>query len=670
MNRKFDSNMSRLQMHSLRLVAALVHSKSLFVMALIIIDVCLVIIFGLSRSIDIPTFHLDGAYHTASALYRLADGQWPGKDFYPYIGVGVIYFIYPFFHLAGNDIAASVFAVHSIVLFSYFFVIVTIVAFLSDSQKFTTGIIVGTISLVLTLWLYPKLPRIVLEQFMPGNSLRPLRSFLPYIMAITIYLILRSRLKPVYAYSLVGSIAGLCLLWSNDFAIPTFVLSICFVFIWASRTSVLSLRLIASTILSAILSATVGLLLSTNNHVIEMITFNFLDVPFDQYWYFGPWSAESRILTFTDIFTKLLPDFGRWSATLLLLAVIVCFRPKLEYQLLFFIGLALASGGALATIGGHRYPGYQTAFIFWSQATALFAFILFVYRCSLLLGKRRFGTFRAGPYITALVLLVATTFFLRVFQDYASAKMDAEVDPNRFYVHELGGYLSTDWREYVIQARASKETSVLEEYWGLWSAITRRHASTFGDSVIHALGSKRTVFSSAVKALPDMVITTRHSTSPKFQSWSFSANYWFYQPLIENYRPAIASRTTLVWRKGRSSDLPEASCEINKNGKGFSIIASSPGYYEVKLTLNYAGSSRSLLMVKNGLNFTFGAGGYLSLNPRNDTHTFPVAAPRSGSNDFDFKIVSSSKNQGDSYLSISKCTARQIVTNHFEDFLP
>ncbi len=55
---------------------------------------------------------------------------------------------------------------------------------------------------------------------------------------------------------------------------------------------------------------------------------------------------------------------------------------------------------------------------------------------------------------------------------------------------ELGGYLSTDWREYIQLARSFKGT-VIEEYWGLFSATRRSFSLWHVDAVIHAMGSQR-----------------------------------------------------------------------------------------------------------------------------------------------------------------------------------
>lgn len=70
----------------------------------------------MNTAIDTPTFHLDGAFQTASGLFRLDSGQFPGKDFFPYLGVGVILALYPAFKIFGSDLSASDFSAHFMTL--------------------------------------------------------------------------------------------------------------------------------------------------------------------------------------------------------------------------------------------------------------------------------------------------------------------------------------------------------------------------------------------------------------------------------------------------------------------------------------------------------------------------------------------------------------------------
>lgn len=58
-------------------------------------------------TLALPSWHVDGAFQTASGLFRLNDGQFPGRDFFPYLGMAAVYVLFPLFKLAGADLAAS-----------------------------------------------------------------------------------------------------------------------------------------------------------------------------------------------------------------------------------------------------------------------------------------------------------------------------------------------------------------------------------------------------------------------------------------------------------------------------------------------------------------------------------------------------------------------------------
>lgn len=42
------------------------------------------------ENLVLPTNNIDGAFQTASGLYRLNSGDLPGEDFYPYLRIGPI----------------------------------------------------------------------------------------------------------------------------------------------------------------------------------------------------------------------------------------------------------------------------------------------------------------------------------------------------------------------------------------------------------------------------------------------------------------------------------------------------------------------------------------------------------------------------------------------------
>ena len=55
---------------------------------LVLVDVAVPAVIAWRSSLTVPTYHLDGSFQTASGLFRLAEGDVPGRDFYPYLGIG------------------------------------------------------------------------------------------------------------------------------------------------------------------------------------------------------------------------------------------------------------------------------------------------------------------------------------------------------------------------------------------------------------------------------------------------------------------------------------------------------------------------------------------------------------------------------------------------------
>lgn len=76
------------------------------------------IFYAMTTTINVPTFHLDGAFQMASGIFRFDSGQFPGKDFFPYLGIGPLFTLYPAFKASGPDIFASVFFAQFMTLIS------------------------------------------------------------------------------------------------------------------------------------------------------------------------------------------------------------------------------------------------------------------------------------------------------------------------------------------------------------------------------------------------------------------------------------------------------------------------------------------------------------------------------------------------------------------------
>lgn len=76
----------------------------------ILLALCSFLIDSKNLALITPTQHLDGAFQTASGLFRLDAGQVLGRDFYPYLGIGPLFLLFPIFKLSGATLASSVFS--------------------------------------------------------------------------------------------------------------------------------------------------------------------------------------------------------------------------------------------------------------------------------------------------------------------------------------------------------------------------------------------------------------------------------------------------------------------------------------------------------------------------------------------------------------------------------
>ena len=166
---------------------------------------------------------------------------------------------------------------------------------------------------------------------------------------------------------------------------------------------------------------------------------------------------------------------------------------------------------------------------------------------------------------------------------YFSSLNFAKMDNNKFYVKNLGGYLPIAYKYHIDMASQFPNDEVIEQYWGLWSAFNRNHTPLPVDSVIHALGNTRYKYLRVLEQLPKRIITMTNTSSPEWQPWNLSANYWFYKVLFENYEPMQTSPSTLVWTRTIAKKGSSVECKINESGENFSLINAIPGYYEVTI---------------------------------------------------------------------------------------
>lgn len=623
-----------------------------------------IVIQSMNTAINIPTFHLDGAFQTASGLFRLDSGHAPGRDFFPYLGVGPLLLIFPFFKVAGGTLSASVFAAQFITLALGWIAMSVLFQLTFRPRMLMLSFAGGAALFILTFLITNQLstPNAFAFAFEPGNSLRPIRAAAPYLVAIFSYLLVTRSKNGLRRNILAGLFIGVTLLWSNDFAVPTAGLFSIFYygFLYSEEKSTWKVNAIVFSFV-AFSSWILLLTIVTAGHPLELAKYNFVDVGKDQWWYFGPYGPTTRVFEFSQL-PRIVSKENYFPLLVLLLAIGVSIKTKkIEHILISWIGLSLFAGGTLASLGGH-IGGYFVGFYYWGVVTTVLA-LLRINQIYLMKKIRSTGQLItvAESRLMIFLFLVLLAGAANKGTEYQNNLEKAKNDADRFYVPEFDGYLETQWRSYIDYIRQHNDKVVIEDYWGIWNSLNRKFPSWPVDSVIHALGSVR---HNAKLALSDadLIISTRYVTSPEWQPWNLSQNFWFYDELLSNWEPDFVSPTTIVWRKtDKTREYKNIDCQIiNKNS--FSLITSAGGFYKVTLSYSPIGPGRYLIMLNNNISFGADAAGYVSLPPGSSTVTIPVLITQESGTVFDSKIVGSNETS----LKIETCMAKEITYKNDE----
>lgn len=614
------------------------------------------IFYSLTMTISTPTFHLDGAFQTASGLYRLDAGQMPGRDFYPYLGIGPLFLLFPLFKLLGSNLASSGFAAQFVVLVLGALAVSIIWHLIFKPEKKIDSILGGCVLFFGLLVIFTlselRLPYWLWFGSTPGNSLKPVRSFAPY-MAIAFLAIPLYKSK-VVRYIFRGAFCGLILLWSNDFALVTAALFSSLMIPLAAVEKSLNIKCIVSYTAAMLFSGTVLYCLATAGHPIDFLRYNFIDVAKDQWWYFGPYGEAMRVYNFGQL-TRLFSN-ENYLPTAVLLATVAyaAIRRSSGVALLSWIGLVLFAGGAVASVGGHL-GDYMAPFYFWG----VWVLIVSAANIASRLLSHRFLCGNIAAFGAAALSITALAISTIEFRSASSA---AKQNPDMFYSKELGGYLNNQWKDYLAMAKGSKKAIVIEEYWGLWSATRKSFSGWPVDAAIHALGQVRKIASERLKHA-DIVISSKNSFDDVWQPWGLSQNYWFYQELIENFTPYATSPSTLVWkRKDVTINHADKVCMFNNIGTPtITIDNDREGFYEVTMEYEFSSTGRFLTMVKNNISFAAGAQGYVSFDPEGSSVTFP-AYLKEQSSPLDVTLIGTAPHN----FSIKSCKAR-FITNDSDE---
>ncbi|MEM7688943.1 MAG: hypothetical protein AAF291_07955 [Pseudomonadota bacterium] len=547
------------------------------------------VLIGLKGATLLTTHSLhsiDGAMQTWFALNGFADGQQLGVEFQSYLGITMILALLPAFLALGQTLFASTFAAYAAVIAGAFASAYAIAWWLRIVPRSWRGF--AAIAIVFTFYYALRLAGEAVgyptpASFDPGVSLRPLRGFLPFL-ALPLFVIgLRALLRTqswIYGGALGGA-AGLGLLWSNDAGIPLVIaMAIGLTAALWPRAGLLA-KALAAYAVGALASAAALLLIVTRGAPSGWLKYNFIAVAGDQFWYFGPWDREARILSPLDAPGILAQGEPLGVIGLVLLATYVLIAlirrargrgSPVREGAFVFVGAAVLGTALIPQIGGHIGAEYNAITFVLGACAPVIVFQRMILRA-------------VKPWLRAIpprapALAAVAAGAIMVLVDTAS--LAAARDTLRTeYIEKLGFFVTPDfaadtraiqrlntfWEERGVLPRGRRLLSVYTS--ALDVAAGTQSPAPVG-SLIHALGAEnRASYTALVANLDVASVTTIAPDYSGWEGWNLRANWPFFRALRRFYTPIARTDQHVLWvAGGGQTAATPASCEVIRDATG------------------------------------------------------------------------------------------------------
>lgn len=491
----------------------------------------------------------DGPLQLFNPLRRIAAGQRAGAEFQFFHGVGVPYLHYPIFALAGKTIFASELSRQWVNTLSL--LIGYLGVFAGATRRLTPTLGLTATALVLSFYL----PAGSLGS--PGHSLVGVRSVSPLLLVG----LLLAGLRPTREAVAAGCLAGVGVLVGTEHGLAAAVM---LGLVWAGRRWVRhpgGSTAWAARAAAAFLATWGGLLLliAGPEGTAKALRYAFLDLPADQFWYFG--APPNRFIHGPTQ----LADRALWvwavgpilTLTGVLAAVIRSSPAARPVCVVLIAGLA---AGALGAVG---YLGYDSPH-----------YLLPVNRMALVVGLiggwfvvRELAAhpdfapvvWRAGPALVAgwtVVWLIAgpagwsARGIPQLGREFDTATRCFSAGKARLaarledHLTGLTGPIEAD------RAGRGRRPPVV---WSTYAGLLEGRLGTFHphtDYIIHAIGpTGRDDYLAGFRAAnPDYVVTLRRDPY-EIEEWLQNSTWPFYEELVLNYGVRATTKECLLWSR-------------------------------------------------------------------------------------------------------------------------
>lgn len=570
---------------------------------------------------------IDGAMQTWFALSHFADGEQLGVAFQSYLGVTMVLALLPIFWALGETLYASTLAAYVAVFVGAFgtaYAIAWMIRWIRPRARWMVAIglllvfyFVGPVIAELVGLRYPL-------SFDPGVSLRPVRGALPFVILPVFVVALRSIMRggSSLAPLLLGLVAGLGLLWSNDAGIPLVIaLAIALSLALLRRPALLARTFLLFAIGTSV-SAAVTILIVTHGEPGGWLHYNFVDVAGDQFWYFAPWDRATRILGPFDLVRIITGGDPVTTISLLLLlgcVAVAGFKLLLgrgsPVRLAAFtmVGASTIGTALIPQIGGHIDGAYNNITFMLGLTAPLVVFPRLASRVTQ--PALRFLSQRVALAATALAALAMIGI-----EGVRTMTIISDTD-RTIYVRNLGFHVTPEvGKDLAAMAQLARhwdeegipqDRRILSVYTSMLDIAAGTQSPEPVGSLIHALGtSNRTKFTTEVSNRRPALVTSIAPDYSGWEGWNSRANWAFFESLRTYYEPLARTDQNIIWQRSRGrSPIGEAECSIiplASNALLVTLTAEVTGIASVEIRRDppFAQSRTAILRVHENSPFT------------------------------------------------------------------
>jgi hypothetical protein len=498
----------------------------------------------------------NGAFQIFDPLRRIAAGQVGGRDFIFFHGIGVPYLHYPLFALFGKSLIASELSRH---LISIGLFVLSLAAFVRVTMRRASHRWIGAALAVLFMeTLFP-------WGAAPGHSLVPARSTMPVFAFAALQLPIRDWTKAILTGLCAaigfacGTEHGISLVVALGLVTGLTLAQALFGNRTLGRIALLNARFATIALATAATAAAlVFWLLCGADGAKKAILYNLVDLPADQFWFFGSpplpyWSHWRELISNHHVIMCLLP----YCFALAILGYIVLqswnhpLNLGRDWQALTILMLVYGVLTGIPMLGAlSRHYAFPLA-----RTLALTGLLVFANAPPPNVFRKWVSTRLQEWPITGLSFMAACVIAAGALALNSAVLTTGLIRHLRRDTFAYSRFLDRKWDSFMADATSlidSRRKRGAVSLWSVYSSMLESHYGIFHpaeDYLIHAVGPRRwrNYLATFERTNPEFVQTRTQSFD--FQEWQQNERWEFFEAVLDNYTPLKVVGHALIWQR-------------------------------------------------------------------------------------------------------------------------